>query len=217
MNNRLIAAVLLIKSLILLILVLDGTSITGGAIIGDTQSYSHTPSHKIHDFFNIHGVIFPANNCGEIALDLYNNIADKSADDMAGFMTSGTNKAATINFILDRIRLVGTIDMIKGSQLIGDHFSDSMISINTEAVVRTPKDTRKTFFNMDLYGITNQYFHVQRGRFSTPSLDCTFISQNGQAVCDCKAHSIRDIAVAGIPNPLRVELENPPPALQMLR
>ena len=56
-------------------------------------------------------------------------------------------------------------------------------------------------------------FYVQRGRFATPSLDCDFVTQDGIAVCDCKVHSIRDIAVAGIPNPLRVELENPPPAL----
>ena len=103
--------------------------------------------------------------------------------------------------------------MINGNALIGG-YDDSMISINTEAVVRTPKDTRKTFFNMDLYGVTNQFFYVQRGRFSTPSLDCEFVNQEGTAICECEVHSIRDIAVAGIPNPLRVELENVPAFLQ---
>jgi hypothetical protein len=185
-------------------------------VIGDAEGYANTPSDKVHEFFNVEGVMFPSYDCGEIALGLYQNIADKAADDMAGFMTQGANRAATINFILDRIRLVGTIDMVKGN-IVTDPLTDSLISINSEAVVRTPKDTRKTFFNMDLYGVTNQFFYVQHGRFSTPSLDCDFVNQDGVAICDCKVHSIRDIAVAGIPNPLRVELENPPPALRNLK
>ncbi|MBW3004934.1 hypothetical protein KY310_03810 [Candidatus Woesearchaeota archaeon] len=215
MNSRIIAAVLLIKAFILLIIVLGGT-MTGSAVIGDAEGYANTPADKVHKFFGVEGVMFPSYDCGEIASGLYQNIADKAADDMAGFMTQGPNRAATINFILDRIRLVGTIDMVKGN-IVDDPFSDSLISINSEAVVRTPKDTRKTFFNMDLYGVTNDLFYVQRGRFATPSLDCTFVSQEGVAICDCQVHSIRDIAVAGIPNPLRVELENPPPALKNLQ
>ena len=212
MNNRLLLSLIAIKVGLLVLVILSGTSITGGAVIGNAETYSYTPAGRVHEFFGVSGVVFPTHDCGEIALGLYNNIADKSADDMAGFATTGQNRAATVNFILDRIRLVGTIDMIKGS-MIDDPYADSMISINSEAVVRTPKDTRKTFFNMDLYGVTHDLFYVQRGRFATPSLDCDFVNQDGRAVCDCKVHSIRDIAVAGIPNPLRVELENPPPAL----
>lgn len=212
MNNRIVLSLIMLKAIVIVFFISSTTTITGGAIIGDSESYSHTPADKVHNFFGVNGIVFPAQNCGEIALGLYNNIADKAADDMAGFATTGQNKAATVNFILDRIRLVGTIDMIKGD-MIQDPYSDSMISINSEAVVRTPKDTRKTFFNMDLYGVANDLFYVQRGRFATPSLDCDFINQNGIALCECQVHSIRDIAVAGIPNPLRVELENPPPAL----
>ncbi|MBW3001824.1 hypothetical protein KY338_01520 [Candidatus Woesearchaeota archaeon] len=213
MNHRLIASLVLLKTIILLIIVLNNTSITGGAVIGDAEGYANTPSDKVQEFFGVQGIIFPSYDCGEIASGLYLNIADKAADDMAGFMTQGANRAATINFILDRIRLVGTIDMVKGN-IVDDPFTDSLISINSEAVVRTPKDTRKTFFNMDLYGVTDQFFYVQHGRFATPSLDCEFVNQDGMAICDCQVHSIRDIAVAGIPNPLRVELENPPPILQ---
>lgn len=216
MKNRLIVAPLIISTFILLIIFMNSTSITGGASIGSTTSYSHTPANKVHDFFGVNGIVFPAQDCGDIAQGLYENIAGMAADDMTGFATSGPNRAATINFILDRIRLMGTLDLVKGS-IVNDPQADSMISINTEAIARTPKEIRKTFFNMDLYGVTDQYFYVLHGRFSTPSLDCSFINQDGGAVCDCKVHSIRDIAVAGIPNPLRVELENPPPALMNLK
>lgn len=212
MNNKIILSLILLKALVLLFFITGSSAITGGAIIGDAETYAHTPAGSVHEFFGIDGVVFPTQDCGEVASGLYYNIADKTADDMAGFATTGQNKAATINFILDRIRLVGTIDMIQGS-MITDPYSDSMISINSEAIVRTPKETRKTFFNMDLYGVTNHLFYVQRGRFSTPSLDCSFFSQNGRAICDCEVHAIRDIAVAGIPNPLRVELENVPDAV----
>jgi hypothetical protein len=213
MNNKLVLSLIMLKALVLIFFITSSYGITGGAVIGDAETYAHTPAGRVHEFFGVNGVVFPTQGCGEVASGLYYNIADKTADDMAGFATTGQNKAATINFILDRIRLVGTIDLVQGS-MIDDPYSDSMISINTEAVVRTPKDTRKTFFNMDLYGVTNQLFYVQRGRFATPSLDCEFVTQNGQAICDCEVHAIRDIAVAGIPNPLRVELENVPEALR---
>ncbi len=214
MNNRLIAALLLIKSFILLIIVLNGTSITGGAVIGSAKTYAHTPADRINTFFDIAGVVFPAGDCGEVARGLYESTVNKPANEMVGFGTEGPNKAATVNFVLDRIRHFGTVDMIKGRVLINDPVSDSMITVNSEAIVRTPKETRKTFYNLDLYGVTNQFFYVQRGRFAMPSLDCTFFNKEGRAVCDCETHSIRDIAVAGIPNPLRVELENVPLALQ---
>jgi len=214
MNNRIIAAVLLIKTLILLIIVMGGASITGSAVIGNAETYSKTPADRVNSFFGVSEVVFPAGSCGEIARELYENTAKKPANEIVGFETKGPSKAATINFVLDRIRHFGTLDMIKGKALINDQFADSMISINTEAVVRTPKETRKTFYNMDLYGTANQFFYVHHGRFAMPSLDCKFINQEGYAICDCKVHSIRDIAVAGIPNPLRVELENPPPALR---
>lgn len=216
MNDKVIAFVLIIKSIILLLIVMNSFSITGGAVIGDGEISASAPADKVHEFFGIQRVVFPEYGCGDIARGLYENIAYKSANEMVGFATNGPTRAATINFVLDRIRQYGTIDMIKGKSLIGG-FEDSMISINTEAIVRTPKANRNTFFNMDLYGITNQNFYVQKGRFSTPSLDCTFTNQDGQAICDCKVHSIRDIAVAGIPNPLRVELENPPSILRNLK
>ena len=151
MDSKLLLSLIAIKAGILIIVILSGTSITGGAVIGNAETYSYTPAGRVHGFFGVSGIVFPSQDCGEIAQGLYNNIADKSADDMAGFATTGQNRAATVNFILDRIRLVGTIDMIKGS-MIDDPYADSMISINSEAVVRTPKDTRKTFFNMDLMG-----------------------------------------------------------------
>ncbi|MBW2972929.1 hypothetical protein KY346_00895 [Candidatus Woesearchaeota archaeon] len=216
MNHKLITALLLIKSFILLIIVLGSTSITGGSVIGDVAGSANRPADKVHEFFGIGGVVFPIGDCGDIAHGLYESTISTPANEMVGFNTEGPSRAATVNFVLDRIRHFGTIDMIKGASLIDNPRADSMISINTEAVVRTPKETRKTFYNMDLYGITNQFFYIQHGRFATPSLDCKFVNQDGQAICDCKVHSIRDIAVAGIPNPLRVELENPSPALKQL-
>jgi len=214
MNNKLITSLILIKAIILLVIVLDSTSITGGAVIGSADTHASSPADRVNTFFDINSVIFPAGDCGEVARGLYESTVTKPANEMVGFGTEGLNRAATVNFVLDRIRHFGTIDMIKGRALINDPVSDSMITVNSEAIVRTPKENRKTFYNMDLYGVTNQFFYVQKGRFAMPSLDCTFFNQEGRAVCDCKTHSIRDIAVAGIPNPLRVELENVPAFLQ---
>lgn len=214
MNHKLITSLVLIKAIILLIIVLNGTSITGGAIIGNAKTYTLSPADRVHSFFDIAGVVFPAGDCGEVVKGLYESTVNQPSNQIVGFGTEGLNKAATINFVLDRISQVGTMDLIKGRALINDPVSDSMITINSEAIVRTPKETRKTFFNMDLYGVTNQFFYVQKGRFAMPSLDCTFVNQEGRAVCECETHAIRDIAVAGIPNPLRVEVENVPAFLQ---
>ena len=211
--KKLTLPIIIIAFILQLILLFGGISITGGAIIGDAQTKTSAPADQIHEFFLVDDVIFPIGGCGDIAKGLYESTLKQQANEMVGFKTEGPTRAATINFVLDRIRKFGTVDMITGN-LIDDPYADSLISINTEAVVRTPKETRKTFYNMDLYGIANQYFYIQHGRFATPSLDCTFFNKEGYAVCDCEVHAIRDIAVAGIPNPLRVELENVPPALR---
>jgi len=178
---------------------------TGGAIVQTYTNHEHesdTYAELLHDhvkeFFGIAGVYFPNDACGGIARSMYEEITFRPVDVTTGFESQGQERIATKNFVIDRLRRYGTIDMAHGASILEEFDADSMISLNAEAIVAVPKEDRANFFSMDLFGFIDGDFYVQKGRFSTPSMDCAFVRYNGDVACDCDAHPIRGIEVAGI-------------------
>ncbi len=163
---------------------------TGAAV--EDENYAFTLNHLVMQFFGTYNLVFPQNACGQIAEQLYDQIAQIPMDSYDGFSTSGADRLATINFVVNRMQKLGTLDMTKGQELNGDN--GGFISINTEAVMRTPKEQRSTFYFMDLNGYQGESFIVMKGIFSTPSVDCKFSNNN----CECTTHPISAIRAAGI-------------------
>ncbi len=183
--------------LVVAILIVTGAAIIAvnlqtpsGLVTGDNENYAVHINHVINEFFGTAGLAFPQGTCTFVAEELFNNLGPKRIDTTSGYTTAGREKLATFNFVVGRTTHFGTIDMVKGASLIGARDADSFISLNTETVVRIPKKERLTFFSMDLYGTSQDLFYVNRGRFSTPSVDCTFVTRQGVALCDCTAHTI---------------------------
>ncbi len=181
--------------------ILPGNSITGAATKETKEFYSYTLNHVVTEFFHDADINFPDGGCGDIAQELYGNIAYSPLDTSAGYGTTGADRLSTMNFVIDRTARYGTLDMAKGNEIISDGSTDSFISINTETIVRVPKEVRTTYFAMDLYGFSDNEFIVSHGSFSTPSVDCTFITRNGRAICNCSSHPITGIRIAGIAVP----------------
>ncbi|VVB81900.1 Uncharacterised protein [uncultured archaeon] len=181
---------------------LQGHGLTGQAV-EEAESYPVMLNDVVRDFFAVGYVDFPSGGCGDVAASLYDNIFLTPLDATTGFATVGVDRLATVNFVIDRTERLGTLDMMSRS----DGGENAVLNVNAEAVVNIPKQSRSTFVVMDLYGTTTDKFYVTKGRFSTPSLDCTFVTRNDQTVCDCKVHSITGIAVAGITSP------TPPPEI----
>lgn len=173
---------------------IDNPSFTGMAVEESEGIHAVNLNDVISDFFNVYAVQFP-DSCGVVANDLYDNVAYRSIDDTAGFATSGIDRVASINFVIDRTERLGTLDMLRMSP---DSSENAMISINTESAVWVARNVRSNFMVMDLFGRTADVFYVTRGRYSTPSIDCFFVVHLGKTVCDCKVHSISGISVAGI-------------------
>jgi len=176
-----------------------GDGITGLAA-GETRAYS-LHSHAM-DFFGTSEIVFPPSQCSQTLSDLYDSIARPQLDVSTGFKTSGSERLSTLSFVIDRTEKYGTADFVKSPTFIYPHVN-SLISINTEAVVRVPKETRTTYVLMDLYGSSNptprgSLFFVHGGRFSTPTVDCFLVYVNGRTVCDCDVHSIQGIAIGGV-------------------
>lgn len=183
-----------------------GDGITGLAV-DDTMAYS-LHSHAM-DFFRTSEMIFPPSVCSQSLADLYDDVARAPLDVSTGFRTTGDERLSTLSFVIDRTEKYGTADFVKSPTFLYPHV-DSLISINTEAVVRVPKETRTTYVVMDLYGSPTRtpggsFFLVQGGRFSTPSVDCFFVNVGGRTVCDCDVHSIQGIAIGGVTSPPFVE------------
>jgi len=174
------------------------TSTPTGAVVEDTESSALALHTVITDFFEVQDVQFPIGACGDIAKELYGNVAYSQMDTHAGFSTTGVDRIATMNFVIDRTSRYGTVDLAKGSGVIHDGSSDSFISLVPEAIVRVPKELRTTYYSMDLYGISKGLLYITHGSFSTPSIDCTFITVNGKASCNCASHTITGIRIAGI-------------------
>jgi len=177
----------------------DAPSITGAFLVKETETtYAVKLHHIVNKFFGVAGLQFPAGSCGDIAEQLYANIAAQGLDETSGTITSGNSKLATISFDIDQIDTFGTLDMVKGPVLMDGNPEDSFISISAESIVRVPKEIKTTYYFLDIYGMSDGLFHVTHGSFSTPSVDCTFKSQAGQAVCDCNVHRVSGIRTGGI-------------------
>ncbi|MBS3124874.1 hypothetical protein J4211_01310 [Candidatus Woesearchaeota archaeon] len=166
-----------------------------GAVVKE-NSYALTLDDTVNRFFETYAVTFPQGSCGEVARQLYEQIALPALDTSDGFATQGPERLATINFVVKRTSHFGTLDMSKGKTLNGNE--GGFLSINTETLVRVPKDQRSTYYFMDLYGIPQGTFIITKGSFSTPSVDCTFNNIQGRAVCNCSTHPISAIRSAGI-------------------
>jgi hypothetical protein len=180
---------------------LDTPSTTGAAIIKDntgSESYAMNMHTAVLDFLQVEGISYPSNECTEIARELYVNIARPSAVVTAGFSSSGPERVASINFVTEWDDVYGTIDLIHGKNILSDYNADTMMSVNVESIVRLPKRARANFFSLDAFGFSRDRFYVTEGRFSTPSFDCYFAKVNGEFLCDCDAHPIAGIEVAGI-------------------
>jgi len=179
------------------------SEITGASIIKDysetDKSYAYNLDMNIKDFFNTNTFIFPDNVCGDVARDIYIDLSFKDVDVITGFDSKGIQKVASLNFVTDRLRRYGTVDLIKGDYLLKDYSVDTMISFNVESIVAVPKEQRANFISMDLMGIQEgPLIYITKGRYSTPSFDCAFTKYNGDVVCRCDAHPIQGIEVAGI-------------------
>jgi hypothetical protein len=174
-----------------------GNNITGAAIIDETEdTYAIALAHLVNRFFNIQGIRFPIGSCGDVIRELYSNVAYEGLTATSGFSTDGQHRLATVSFAIEPIDTFGTIDMVKSSILNGENV-DSFITMSAETIVRVPKDTRSTYLFMDLYGISDGAFNIIRGEFSTPSVDCSFITRDGVAICDCNVHRIYGIEIGG--------------------
>lgn len=170
---------------------------TGETIVKTTEdTYAIALDHVVNRFFNIAGIRFPQGTCGDVVRELYGNIAYESLTATAGFGTSGEHRLATVSFAIEPMDAFGTVDMVKSSILNGGEV-DSFITMSVETIVRVPKDTRSTYLFIDLYGVSDDAFNVVHGLFSTPSVDCTFVTKEGVAVCDCKVHRIYGIEIGG--------------------
>jgi hypothetical protein len=156
----------------------------------EDNTYAVALHHVISDFFETSQLVFPTGSCGDIAKELFDEIAYTPIEQSTGFSTNKNERIATISFGLDRT--IGILDMMKSDTILQE--ADSMISMGAERVVRIPPDPmRITFFTMDLYGYSRGLFIINRGRLSTPSLNCTFVSRDGKAICDCRTHTVQDI------------------------
>ncbi len=176
---------------------LDANTPTGATITKSQEAnYAIGLSHVVNRFFDVEGIRFPLGACGDVVRELYGNIAYDSFTASTGFGTRGPHRLATISFAIEPTDVFGTVDLIKSTLLNGGEV-DSFITLSAETIVRVPKDTRSTYMFLDLYGISGTTFDVMRGEFATPSVDCSFTTKNGKAVCDCKAHRIYGIEIGG--------------------
>jgi hypothetical protein len=156
----------------------------------------------VTEFFEIDSIVFPNGQCGILAESIYEDISTAPLDVSAGFDTEGYERIASLNFVTDRTRRFGTVDLIKGPTILARDDADAFIATSTSAIVNVPKRSRVNFLNLDLYGYTiDGYFWVNKGRFSMPSTECIFVVNEGTAFCECDSHSITNMEIAGITGP----------------
>lgn len=167
------------------ILSVQNPEYTGAAAADDSQTYAYTLDHIINNNLGTYEVRFPTGACADTLEQLYQMTAGKPLEVTAGYSTKGNDKVASLTFGMDRS--LGSLDIVKGG--ITGLSEETLVSIETHTTVRMPPGVvRLTSLNMNLYGYTRGEFFVTRGTFSTPSLNCEFTSQEGKAICDCRAH-----------------------------
>ncbi len=154
------------------------------------QTYAHNLNDRVIKFFGVLDLEFPRGVCTDAVKELYQQLAHKTTEITSGFRTFGVQRVGTINFGVESTETFGTIDLVKGNTLVGNNEEDSFISLHGESVIRLPKKERLTFLSMDFYGNSRGFLIINRGRFSTPALDCEFTSKNNVAICNCTTHKI---------------------------
>ena len=187
------------------IFLVSARSPTGLFVADKENTYAETFGHVVNKFFDIEAVYFPPGICTSIVEEIYAELAGSRIDVTRGIETTGNEKLATMNFVVNRIMPYGTLDMVKGTNLIDSPVMDSFISISAEMVAHTTRSRRLNYYTIDLFGKTNGLFYVEKGKLATPSVDCYFATKNGDTLCSCKAHTITGIAVAGITSGLTAE------------
>ena len=144
----------------------NSTGVTGEAVSHDAE----TLDSAVANYFGVSSLQFPFGDCGDAARGLYDAIAYTGSDAFGGLSAP------------DRIRrdfstgtIVGTLDLARSD-------GSGIISV-TESV-----DSSQPISSFALYGTLDGNFVVDHGTFSLPSIDCTFFSNRGKAICDCHAH-----------------------------
>ena len=173
---------------------LSSSAITGNFVITG-EPHPTVLDDIVTQFFNTESVQFPSGNCGTILSQLYSDIAFTPMDTRAGFTTA---TLTTLNFVIDRTARMGTLDLGKGRMLTNGAPADGFINIDTSAIVRVPKALRATNFRTHLYGLMGKSFTITHGAFSTPSVDCTFTTDNGKARCTCESHAQEGLEEASV-------------------
>jgi len=194
--NELKTTLIIIAVVLAGVYLVDSSSPTG--LVVDEEIHAKNLNNLVNDFFRITNVQFPSGACSLVARDIFYNLVDSPVDVTAGFITDGDERIASVNFVTDRTRKFGTIDLSYGNKLLEEDNANSMISTSTSAIVNVPKRSRVNFLNMDLYGYSDGSFYVNKGRFSTPTMDCAFVRNNGETICDCVSHTISGMEIAGI-------------------
>lgn len=182
---------------LLSLFLLASSAITGDFVISG-ESTAVNLDALVTGFFGVDSVRFPTGGCGDVARQLYTDVATPSLDVSTGFQTLGGNSLSTINFVIDRTERLGTLDMGKGIALVKGVDGDSFISLSVDAVVRVPKAIRVTGMTLNLHGMHQRDFVVTSGAFTTPAFDCAFRSQAGRAVCDCAMHPQQGLSTESV-------------------
>ena len=176
MQHQTLINVILVALLIAAVLTMRAPSPTGATV---DLTESDVNAKRLHDdvksFFDVQAVLFPNGACGDVAMQLYEDVALRPLDTSTGFSNPGPERISSTNFVIDRLRRYGTLDMIRGENLLEDYDADSALSLSVESVVAVPKAQRMNFLSLDLFGESNGLFLVKRGRFATPSFECIFV------------------------------------------
>ena len=157
----------------------------------ERQTFAHNLNDRITKFFEVYAIDFPRGTCTSTIEELYNDFAYRTTEITSGFRTTARQKFTTLNFGIETTESIGTIDMVKGKELVGVEDFNAMISLHMESIARASREDRRTFFMIDLYGNTDELFKVKKGKFSIPSLDCEFTTEKETANCTCKTHTIK--------------------------
>ena len=156
----------------------------------ERQTFAHNLNDRITRFLEVYAIDFPRGTCTSAIEELYNDFAYRITEITTGFKTTTKQKFTTMNFGIEPLETIGTIDMVKGKELVGTEDFDTMLSLHMESIARASREDRRTFLAIDLYGNSGELFKVQKGKFLTPALDCEFTTQEETADCTCRTHTI---------------------------
>ncbi|MBW3018703.1 hypothetical protein KY329_00775 [Candidatus Woesearchaeota archaeon] len=192
----------LFAAVVICLVLLAGNSITG--MFGETKAL--TLNNRAELFFGVDNIILPYGQCMQPIQDLYSGVADTAVYSTSGYSGYGENRFATTTFIIDMDEIYGTMDFVKSPEFLADRDADSYIALSSEAVIRVPKATKRTYLVMDLLGVTRgRTLFLTKGRMSTPTTDCIFWIADDGTKCNCNIHTTMGIALGGVTAAPKVE------------